>query len=273
MWGWLGLPEQASAHASRMDNFIGLVHIVIIAGFMFWFTWFLIAIVKHRKTKNPDADYSGIKGKWPYIPVVIMVFFDFALLFGLSIPFWHDEINAVPLENEDVIELRVIAQRFRWNIHYPGADGIFGRTDISLMDEQTNLIGLDNNDPASKDDIVSLAHMHLPVNKQVLIHLGTTDVIHSMNLPEFRIKHDAIPGMRIPIYFTPTMTSEEFKKVTGDEERGFEIACAQLCGNSHYFMRGFITVETEEEFDAWLAKELEQKQLYAEDDDWFKDDF
>ena len=72
MWGWLNLPEQASAHAARMDNFIGLVYIIIISGFMFWFTWFLIALVKHRKSKNPDADYTGIKGKWPYIPVAVI---------------------------------------------------------------------------------------------------------------------------------------------------------------------------------------------------------
>jgi cytochrome c oxidase subunit 2 len=266
MWGWLGLPDQASAHAARMDQFIGLVHVVIISGFMFWFTWFLIGIVKHRKAKHPDADYTGIKGKWPYIPVGIMVFFDFALLFGLSIPFWHDEINAVPLKDANVFEIRVIGQQFQWNVHYPGADGIFGRTDISLIEKGVNPLGLDSDDPNGEDDVVQPNQMHVPVNRPVLIHLGTKDMIHSMNLPEFRIKHDAIPGMRIPVYFTPTLLSKDFKIMTGDDEREFEIACAQLCGNSHFSMKGFVFVETEEEVDAWLAKKLEEKRANAEDD-------
>jgi len=273
MWDWLGLPEQASAHAARMDQFIGLVHVIIISGFMFWFTWFLIALAKHRKVKNPEADYTGIKGKWPYLPVCVMVFFDFALLFGLSIPFWHDEINAVPLDDANVVDVRVVGKRFDWMVHYPGPDGVYGRTDISFINSAMDRhVGLDPDDPAGKDDIETLGVLYLPVNRQALVRLGTQDVIHSMNLPEFRVKHDAIPGMRIPVYFTPTVTTEEFKIRMGDEERDFEIACAQLCGNSHYGMRGRIIILSDEEFQAWIAAEVEKKASYDEEDDWLFDD-
>lgn len=267
-WNWLGLPVQASEHAARMDTFNELVHLVIIAGFLFWTTWFIAALLKFGKKKNPDADYHGIRSNWPYIPIGIMVIFDFVLLFGLSMPYWHDQINTVPKPGEDVIEIRVVAQQFEWNIHYPGKDGIFGRTDLTLIDDQFNALGLDREDPNGKDDVISRNIMHLPVNRQVLIHLSSKDMVHSFSLPEFRIKQDVIPGMRIPIYFTPTMTSEEFAAASGHPERGFEIACAQLCGNSHYDMRGYITVESSEAYETWLEAEVEAR-LDAAEDDWF----
>ena len=86
-----------------------------------------------------------------------------------------------------------------------------------------------------------------------------------------RVKQDAIPGMTIPIFFTPTMTSAEFLeevKGTAREGKGYEIACAQLCGNSHYRMQGFLTVKTEAEFNAWLAEEGELLQEGDEEEDW-----
>jgi cytochrome c oxidase subunit 2 len=251
-----------------MDSFNELVHLMLIAGFLFWMTWFVVSLLKFSKKKNPKADYHGIKSKWPYVPIAVMTFFDFLLLFGLSMPYWHDEINSVPLVGDDVIEIRVIAQQFEWNIHYPGKDGIFGRTDPTLIDGQMNALGLDRDDPNGEDDIVSNRYMHLPVNQQVLIHLSSKDMVHSFSLPEFRIKQDVIPGMRIPIYFTPTMTSKEFAAASGNPERGFEIACAQLCGNSHYDMRGYVIVESSKEYEAWLQSKVDARQEAAEDD-WF----
>ena len=116
--------------------------------------------------------------------------------------------------------------------------------------------------------------MHLPVNQQVLIYLSTKDVIHNFSLPEMRVKQDIIPGMEIPIYFTPTMTSKDFLQMlkgTAREGLGYEISCAQLCGNSHYRMKGYVTIETEEEFNEWLAEEAEY--IEEDDDGWGDDDW
>ena len=113
--------------------------------------------------------------------------------------------------------------------------------------------------------------MHLPVNKQVMIHLSSMDVIHSFGIPEMRIKQDAIPGMTIPFFFTPTMTSAEFlTKIKGTvrEGMGYEIACAQLCGNSHYFMRGFVTIDTESQYNSWLVEQAEYLEDDDDNDDW-----
>ena len=108
-------------------------------------------------------------------------------------------------------------------------------------------------DPAAKDDIVTLGQLHLPVNKPVIVHLTTKDVIHSFSLPIMRVKQDIIPGMRISTWFEPTRTGD------------WQIACAQLCGNSHFKMKGILKVETQEEFDAWL---IEKAPTEDDDDVW-----
>jgi cytochrome c oxidase subunit 2 len=172
---------------------------------------------------------------------------------------------------DETVEIRVVAQQFAWNIHYPGADGKFGRTDVMKVDEETNPIGLDRSSYGA-DDIVTLNQMHLPVDKQIIVYLSSKDVIHSFSLPEMRVKQDAIPGMITPIFFTPIMTSNDFLaeiKGSAREGKGYEIACAQLCGNSHYRMRGFLTVESEEEYNSWLDEEADELlEEEGDDDDW-----
>ncbi len=60
--------------------------------------------------------------------------------------------------------VRVVAEQFAWNVHYPGADGVFGRTDITLVSPD-NPLGLDRNEPVGKDDIIAINRMNLPVGK------------------------------------------------------------------------------------------------------------
>ena len=107
-----------------------------------------------------------------------------------------------------------------------------------------------------------------PVNKPVIIHLSSKDVIHSFNLPNMRIKQDVIPGMSIPLWFVPTVTTEQMRKKPGNDEYVYEIACAQLCGNSHYSMRGFLTIDDQAGFDAWLEEEASYLPTDDEDDFW-----
>lgn len=105
-----------------------------------------------------------------------------------------------------------------------------------------NFIGLDGDSDAAQDDIVpTQGHLHLPVNRPAVIQLSTRDVIHSFFIPVMRVKQDAVPGMRIPVWFTPTQAGS------------WEIACAQLCGNSHYEMKGFVHIHTQEGYEAYMA--------------------
>jgi cytochrome c oxidase subunit 2 len=124
--------------------------------------------------------------------------------------------------------VRVVAEQFAWNVHYPGADHIFGKSDVSLV-SSSNPLGLDVNDPHAKDDITTLNQLYLQVDRPVIVQISSKDVIHSFALPYMRVKQDAIPGMVVPVHFTATRTS-------GEET--WEIACAQLCGLGHYRMRG-----------------------------------
>ena len=268
----LGLPIMSSSHGHQIDTVIGWVHWLMLLLFVGWGIYLIYVVFKFNSKANPKADYNGMKSHFnQYVEIGVIVFEAF-LLVGLSLPLWSQLKTNIP-NKSDVHEVRVVAQQFAWNIHYPGEDGIFGSTSPNLVDEESNPVGLDRNGYGG-DDIVTINQMHLPVNKQVLVYLTTKDVIHNFSLPEMRVKQDAIPGMEIPIYFTPTMTSKDFLQMlkgTAREGQGYEIACAQLCGNSHYRMKGYVTIESEEEFNAWLAEEAEY--IEDDDDDWGDDDW
>ena len=90
------------------------------------------------------------------------------------------------------------------------------------------------------------------MNTPVIVKLRSKDVIHSFGVPEFRVKQDAVPGLTIPIWFVPNVTTAEMRTRTGNPEFQYEIACAQLCGLGHYRMRGFVTVLSAEEFQKWM---------------------
>ena len=263
---YLGLPINSASHGLMIDYMIGWVHWLMLLLFVGWGIYLIIAVFKFNAKANPTADYHGVQSHYSKYAEYGVIIFEAFLLIGLSIPLYSQIKTTLP--NDDVYHIRVISQQFAWNIHYPGEDGKFGNSDINLVDEESNPIGLVR-DGNGADDIVTINQMHLPVNKQIMIHLSSKDVIHSFGIPEMRIKQDAIPGMTIPFFFTPTMTSAEFFdeiKGSAREGKGYEIACAQLCGNSHYRMRGFVTVESEDEFNAWLEEEAEY--LDEDDDDW-----
>ncbi|MBC8256604.1 MAG: hypothetical protein H8E85_04765 [Candidatus Marinimicrobia bacterium] len=265
---YLGMPMGSSSHSQSIDFMIGWVHWLMIVLFVGWGIYLIITVIKFNAKANPKANHKGVTSHISQYAEIGVIVFEAFLLIGLSIPLYSQLKTTLPTD-DDILEIRVVAQQFAWNIHYPGADGQFGTTDIYLVDEESNRIGL-KRDGYGTDDIVAINQMHLPVDQQVLIHLSSKDVIHSFSLPEMRVKQDAVPGMTIPIYFTPTMTSSEFMtKIQGTarEGKGYEIACAQLCGNSHYRMKGYVTVETDAEFNAWLEEEAEYLED-EDDDDW-----
>ncbi|MEE9165844.1 MAG: hypothetical protein V3U24_00055 [Candidatus Neomarinimicrobiota bacterium] len=238
----LGLPEAYSLQAEGVDIVIGWVHVLMFALFVGWGTFFIFTLFRFRRSRNPEANYAGVKGHLSTYVEVGVVLFEALLLIALSFPVWASRVEGIPDESEAEV-VRVVAQQFRWNIRYPGPDNVFGRTAPDLIDDQAlNFIGLDWSDDAANDDIIpTQGHLHLPVNKPCLIYLSTRDVIHSLSIPVMRVKQDAIPGMRTPVWFTPTQTGS------------WEVACAQLCGNSHYEMKGFVHVHTPGGYEAYMA--------------------
>jgi len=265
----LGLPSvSASTQGPQIDNIISIVHWLMLVLFVGWGAYFIFTLIKFRASKNPKADYKGVRNHYSsYIEGLVAVI-EVALLFGFAFPIWASRVNDVPKGNE-VVQIRVIGQQYLWNFHYPGPDGVFGKTSVNLVDEAENPIGLDRDDSFAKDDVY-VPQMHIPVNTPINVSLSTKDVIHNFKLPELRVSQDAIPGMQVPIYFKATMTSEEFLaklEGTAREGMGYEIACAQLCGNSHYRMKGYMTVHKEEDYNNWLIEEAEYIDS-GDEDDW-----
>lgn len=240
---YMGLPENASVHGVELDFMLGLVHWLVIVLFLIWAPFFLFTLWRFRASRSPKADYYGVNSHLSTYQEVGVVVAELVLLFGFAIPTWAElrDESSYPADEEATV-VHLIAEQFAWNVHYPGADGVFGERSIEHLNVQTNPIGLNRQDPNAADDIVTANELYLPVDKPVIVHLSSKDVIHSFSLPEMRVKQDAIPGLTIPVWFIPTRTGD------------WEIACAQLCGVGHYRMRGYLTVQSQADFDAWMAE-------------------
>jgi cytochrome c oxidase subunit 2 len=258
MLNYLGLPVAASTHAAEIDQMIALVHWLMLVMFVGWGAFFLFVLVRFRRSANPKADYSGAKGKFAKSTEIAVAIVEVALLLFYAIPAWATRVRQFPAEDEATV-VRVVGEQFAWNVHYAGPDGKFGRTDVKLVSAD-NPLGLDRTDPNAKDDISAPNQLHVPVGRPVLVHLSSKDVIHSFGLYEMRVKQDAIPGMQIPVWFIPTITTKEMRVKLGKPDFDYEISCSQLCGLGHYRMRGFLTVDSAEDFSKWIADQEKELQ-------------
>jgi cytochrome c oxidase subunit II len=236
----LGMPPAAAAHADQIDQIIVVIHWLMAVLFIGWGLFFIYTLVRFRAGANHTAHYHGMKGTVSKFVEVGVLVAEIVVLVFLAMPAWADRVEAFPSEHESTV-VRVVAEQFAWNIHYPGADHKFGRTDIKLV-SAANPLGLDRTDPDAKDDVTTINQMNLPVNRPVIVHLSSKDVIHSFGLNQMRVKQDAIPGIVHNLWFTPTGTGE------------WEIACSQLCGLGHYRMRGFYTIQSDADFQAFLKE-------------------
>jgi cytochrome c oxidase subunit 2 len=258
MTEWLGLPPLASAHGGQIDGLIGWTHVFMLVLFVGWGAFFVYALIRFRRSRNPVANYTGVKTHASSYSEIGVAVVEAILLFGFAIPIWASRVDRMPAASEALV-VHVTGEQFAWNIHYPGPDGVFGRTDIKLLDAQENPLGIDRTDPNAKDDVTTLNQLYLPVNKPIIVRLRSKDVIHSFGVPEFRVKQDAIPGLTIPIWFIPTVTTAEMRTRTGDPQFQYEIACAQLCGLGHARMRGYVTVQSADEFQKWIDEKIKEE--------------
>jgi cytochrome c oxidase subunit 2 len=139
--------------------------------------------------------------------------------------------NAIPVE--------VLAKQFAWSFRYPGPDGKFGRTDLKLINDAAgNPFGVDDKDPASRDDLIS-ASLKVPAGQPIKLLLHSRDVIHNFFVRELRMKQDLVPGMEIPLFFT------------ADKIGTYEVPCSELCGLGHFQMRTTMQVMSPDDFEKW----------------------
>ncbi len=217
----MSLPEQASTYAPKIDGMFHLIMwitgvvFVIVEAILLYFLW------RYRHREGQPAHYTHGNNRlevvWTIVPALICV-----MLALLSRRIWDEIKEEMP---HDALQIQVTGEQFAWNFRYPGADGKFG----------------------TPDDIITLNQLHFPVGKPVVVELTSKDVIHSFFLPEFRVKQDAVPGMKTHIWFE------------GNRVGHWEIACAELCGLGHFRMKGFVTVDTPEDYQKWLAEQAAEQ--------------
>jgi len=235
----LGLPPLASTNGQGVDDLIIYVHWLMLALFIGWIIYFFYALHRFRRSRNPRADYVGVRNHASNYMELAVAGVEAVLLIFVAAPLWAKAVNQFPPPEQSTV-IQVVAQQFSWNVRYAGPDGRFPKEEEKLV-TMDNVFGADTNDPDGKDDIQLVNEIHVPVNKPVIIYLGSKDVVHSLKIIAMRVCQDAIPGLRVPVWFTPTQTGK------------FQINCAQLCGNGHYSMSGgYLTVDSPADYDAWL---------------------
>lgn len=209
-------PRDISSDGPAIDHlfmlilWLSAIVFVLTEGLLFWFMW------RYDGHTNPDP-VKFVHGShvmevaWTIVPAIILLFLSFY------------QMNAWAAAKMDKPTIpptvEVTGRQFEWRLRYPGADGKLG----------------------TADDIHAVNDLHIPVNEEILIDLKTSDVIHSFFLPNLRIKQDAVPGMKIPVWFLAKQTGH------------YDLLCTELCGWGHYKMKGRLTVESRADFDRWLA--------------------
>lgn len=206
------VPELASEEGTLVDQMFEVQLYFIAFFFSLIIVLVLYSVVVFRR-KPGDTD-EGVYSKgntpleitWTIIPLIIVM--------GLGI--WGaQQLNSITAADEEELLVEVTGFQFGWRFDYPQHG-------------------------------VSSSDLYLPVGRQILFKITSTDVIHSFWVPEFRIKQDAVPGMWTELRVTPTETGD------------YRIRCAEMCGYAHAAMYAPVVVVEEAEFDSWLAGNVVQ---------------
>ena len=244
------LGEPASDHGVLVDRMLYVTLAVTFVVFiitqvaLFWFSY------KYQESDKRKAFYYPHNNKleliWTVIPAITLT-----VLVGFGIFYWFKITGDAP---DDAMQVEVVGKQFGWEFRYPGKDGVLGKKYFKNVNPAANNpVGQIWEDRYNHDDVFVEQEMHLVVNKPVKLVIGAKDVIHDVGLAHFRMKMDAVPGTPTTMWFTPKYTTKQMKEKTGNPDFVYEISCDQMCGKGHWSMRGTIIVETQEEFDAWLA--------------------
>jgi cytochrome c oxidase subunit 2 len=241
----------ASVEGEKIDQMLyitigvtGLVF-VITQILLFWFAF------KYQESDNNKAFYFPHNNKlevlWTTVPAI---FLTVLVVFGLK--FWFKVTGDAPKE---AILVEITGHQFAWDMRYPGKDGVLGKKNYKLYNQPSgNTLGVNFEEAESHDDLHT-TEMHLPVGRPVKLVINAQDVIHDVGLSHFRMKMDAVPGIPTTMWFTPKYTTEEMKVRTGNPNFVYEISCDQMCGKGHFSMRGVIVVESEADYNKWLASQ------------------
>lgn len=240
----------ASEHGVVTDNLFWITMAVTVIAFsiisivMFFFLYKYQYKADRKAKFYPDNHYLELT--WTIVPAIVLTILIFT---GLTA--WND-ITSPASKEAEVIE--IVGQQFAWTARYPGKDKQLGSYNYKLIDA-VNEFGLDlGKDKNTYDDFKSL-ELHLPVNKEILLKIRAKDVLHSVFLPHFRVKMDAVPGMPTQFKFKATKTTEQMRSETGNPNFNYELACTEICGRGHFSMKMSVVVEDEASYEKWKASQ------------------
>lgn len=255
-WNHLLLPEAASVHGAKIDVLMQFTMTMILVVFFILTPMLFYFAYKYRGNKKNTAYFLSHNNKleviWTAIPTVVLTG---VIIFGLKT--WDETMNVDTSESK-VIE--VYSEQFKWTARGSGIDNKLGNANFKLVTNQ-NALGIDMEDQNSLDDQL-LREVHLVVDKPVLLKFRSRDVIHSAFLPHFRVQMNCVPGLLTQFAFTPSKTTKQMKEEEG-EDFEYVLLCNKICGAAHYNMQMSFIVETQEEYDTWIAskKTLSEKLL------------
>ena len=242
--------DSASVEGARVDSMLWLT--IAVTGIVFVLTqivlfWFAYKYQDSGRKVFYFPHNNKLEVIWTIIPAIVLT-----VLVVIGLRNWF-LFTGTPDKGAMVVE--VTGKQFNWIFRYPGKDGAFGKKYFKNIDDAAdNSLGILWDDKLSHDDVVT-DKLVLIKGKPVQLIIGSRDVIHDVGLSHFRMKMDAVPGIPTTMWFTPKYTTKEMKELTNNPNFVYEISCDQMCGNSHFSMRGVIEVVDQEEYDVWMAKE------------------
>ena len=203
------LPPDASKERDGIDLVFWFTTAIAIAVFALVMAVIAYSLLKFRAQPDDDSDgppihgHTGVEIVWTAIPAILVT--AISVISGIVLV-QNDRADKNPLN------VNVTARQFAWTFTYP---------------DQGNLTS---------------ATLHLPVNRSVVLHLTSLDVIHSFWVPEFGQKQDALPGQDTKLVITPTKNGT------------YPVICTELCGLGHAVMRTSAVVSTPADFAAWVTQ-------------------
>ncbi len=254
MWSWYGLklPVSASAHGVDTDWLTGATYAVITPVFILTNGLLFFFCFKYSYSSTRKATFFSHSNKlemiWTIAPSLVLTVL---ILMGLSN--WNKIMTPIADEDDRVL-IELTGQQFTWTARYAGADKKLGRSHVTLI-EGVNATGVDATDDNAKDDKLVKGEFHLPVGMPVQFVFRSLDAIHSAYMPHFRSQMNCVPGITTQFNFVPTKTTEEMRKITNNDEFNYVLLCNKICGAAHYNMQMDIVVESQEDYDKWLAEQ------------------
>ncbi len=277
---WVLLPKlSASLEGEHIDTlFMLTMGLILIIQFILQFVIFYFSFKYRGKDKNYKARFFADSHKlemfWTIVPTVVLTAL---IIYGIWT--WN-MVTDVTNKDQNPIYIELYAKQFQWEARYAGTDNILGDANVRNI-KGMNTMGVDMTDKNAADDKTVLKEIHLPKGRKIIFQLRSQDVLHSAYMPHFRAQMNCVPGMKTYMGFTPSVTTEEMRKnedmvkkmkgiteirkakseklvASGEDaldpyEFDYLLLCNKICGNSHYNMQMKIVVESEADFNTWLA--------------------